>query len=373
MKVAIVYDRVNKWGGAERVLLALNEIFPHAPLYTSLYNKETASWAKIFPQIKTSFLQKLPFARDRHEHFPYLMPLAFESFNFSRFDLVISVTSEAAKGIITKPGTTHICFMLTPTRYLWNMYDFYFKGRFFKAITKPIVSYLRGWDRIAAQRPDIIVAQSTVVKKRIKKYYGRESELIFSPVDVEKFKISPHTMHHTPYTKDFFLYVSRLIPYKRADLAIEAFNELGFPLIIVGIGSEEKKLKKTAENNVKFVGELTDRELAGYYQNARALIFPQEEDFGLVVLEANAAGTPVIAYKAGGALDTVVDPVKAELTGQAATGIYFDKQDVKCLIAAIKRFEKMKFDKCDLIKNAERFSKERFTKEFKNLIEDVKR
>ena len=383
MKTAIVYDRVNKWGGAERVLLALNEIFPNAPLYTSLYNKETASWANVFPQVITSFLQKIPGAVNKHEYFPYLMPLAFESFDFSQFDLVISVTSEAAKGIITKPGTTHICFMLTPTRYLWNMYDFYFKEQSFKAITKPIVAYLRGWDRIAAQRPDVIVAQSTVVKKRIKKYYGRESELIFSPVDVEKFKISQVKSQKSPASpseagrakvkSNFFLYVSRLIPYKRADLAIEAFNELGFPLIIVGIGSEEKKLKKTAENNVKFVGELTDRELAGYYQNARALIFPQEEDFGLVVLEANAAGTPVIAYKAGGALDTVVDPVKVELTGQAATGIFFDKQDVKSLIAAIKRFEKMKFNKSDLIKNAERFSKERFKKEFKNLIEDVKR
>ena len=373
MKVAIVYDRVNKWGGAERVLLALNEIFPHAPLYTSLYNKETASWANAFPQVITSFLQKIPGAVNKHEYFPYLMPLAFESFNFSQFDLVISVTSEAAKGIITKPGTTHICIMLTPTRYLWNMYDFYFKGQPFKAITKPIVTYLRGWDRIAARRPDIIVAQSTEVKKRIKKYYGRESELIFSPVEVEKFKISPRTVYRSPFTEHFYLYVSRLIPYKRADLAIEAFNELGIPLVIVGIGSEEKKLKKMANNNIKFVGELTDRELAGYYQNARALIFPQEEDFGLVVLEANAAGTPVIAYKAGGALDTVIDPAKAKLTGQAVTGIYFDKQDVKSLITAIKIFEKMKFDKCDLIKNAERFSKERFTKEFKNLIEDVKR
>jgi glycosyltransferase involved in cell wall biosynthesis len=371
MKTAIVYDRVNKWGGAERVLLTLNELFPEAPLFTSVYNRNLAPWAKSFPQVITSFLQKIPGAVDNHEHFPFLMPLAFESFDFSDYDLVISVTSEAAKGIITKTGTTHICFMLTPTRYLWSHHDFYFKNPpnsfknfpLFSQISKPLVSYLRSWDRIAAQRPDFIVAQSTIVKKRIKKYYGRDSKLIFSPVEIEKFITSPRTIHRTPPTENFFLYVSRLIPYKRADLAIEAFNELGMPLVIVGIGSEEEKLKKMAKNNIKFVGELTDGELAGYYQKAEALVFPQEEDFGLVVLEAGAASTPVIAYKAGGALDTVID---------GKTGIFFDKQDVKSLITAIKKFEKMKFDEKDLIKNAQEFSKEKFKSEFTKLIEDVK-
>ena len=370
MKVALVYDRVNKWGGAERDLLALNEIFPDAPLFTSVYNPKLAPWAKKFPIVITSFLQKLPFARDRHEHFPYLMPLAFETFDFSKYDLVISVTSEAAKGIITKPGTFHICYMLTPTRYLWSHHDFYFKNPpdsfkkypLFSLLSKPIVSYLRNWDLVAAQRPDIIVAQSTEVKKRIKKYYGRDSTVIYPPVYIDKFKFNQHTNHQSQITDHYYLYVSRLIPYKRADLAIDAFNQLGLPLVIVGKGSEEKKLMNMAKPNIKFVRELTDSELASYYQKTRALIFPQEEDFGLVVLEANAAGTPVIAYKAGGALDTVIEGI---------TGIFFERQEVNSLINAVNKFGKMNFDKKTLVKNAEKFSKERFKSNFKNLVENV--
>ncbi len=161
MKVALVYDRVNKWGGAERVLLVLHELFPEAPLFTSLYQPENASWAKVFPKVIPSFLNKNPFWRDKHEYIAALMPIAFETFNFDEYDLVISVSSEAAKGIITKPSTLHICYCLTPTRYLWSMYDFYFRNPVFKVISKPFVSYLRHWDKIAAQRPDIMVSISS--------------------------------------------------------------------------------------------------------------------------------------------------------------------------------------------------------------------
>lgn len=370
-KVALVYDRVNKWGGAERVLLVLHEMFPKAPLYTSVYSEGSASWAKKFPEVYTSFLQKVPGAVSKHEHFAYLMPIVFESFDFTGYDLVISVTSEAAKGIITKPGTTHICYMLTPTRYLWSHHDFYFRNPqatfkkypFFSQISKPIVSYLRAWDKVAAQRPDKIISQSTAVKKRVRKYYDRDSVIINPPVEVDKFKISITIPQLTPPSKPYYLSVSRLIPYKRADLVIDAFNDLGLPLIIVGIGSEEKKLKNMAADNIKFVGELTDNELAGYYQNTEALIFPQEEDFGLVVLEANAAGSPVIAYGAGGALDTVI-PGK--------TGIFFDKQNKTALIKAVRQFQKMKFKKSVLVNNAERFSKEKFKSGLKKIINDVK-
>src|SRR3990167_10742564 len=179
MKVAVVYDRVNKWGGAERVLLALHEMFPDAPLYTSVYDERNAPWAKVFPRVYTSFLQKFPFAKSNHEFLALLMPLAFELFNFDEYDLVISVTSEAAKGIITKPETLHICYMLTPTRYLWSHYDLYFKNPILRFISKPAVNYLRNWDKIAAQRPDKIIAISTEVQRRIKKYYGRESDIVF--------------------------------------------------------------------------------------------------------------------------------------------------------------------------------------------------
>src|ERR1035437_3756793 len=178
MKVALVYDRVNKWGGAERVLLALHKIFPEAPLFTSVYNAESAAWAKVF-DVRTSFLQNFPKAKTAHELYAVLMPLAFESFNFDNFDLVISVTSEAAKGIITKPSTLHICYCLTPTRYLWSGYNDYFKSSIFKLISKPLVSYLRFWDKIAAKRPDEYIAISIEVKNRIKKYYKRDSEVVY--------------------------------------------------------------------------------------------------------------------------------------------------------------------------------------------------
>ena len=190
MNVALVYDRVNKWGGAERVLLSLNKLFPKAPLYTSVYNQETSSWAKIFPKVIPSFLQKIPFAKSHHEVLPFLMPIAFESFNFSGFDLVISVTSEAAKGIITPPGTIHICYCLTPTRYLWSGYNEYFTNPLLKELSLPIVSYLQDWDQTAANRPDVMVGISKTVCTRIKKYYHRDSKLIYPPVDVDRFSFS---------------------------------------------------------------------------------------------------------------------------------------------------------------------------------------
>ena len=365
MKTAIVYDRVNKFGGAERVLLALNELFPDAPLYTAVYSPQKASWAKVFPKVIPSWLQKIPLASDRHEHFPYLMPLVFESFDFSEFDLVISVTSEAAKGIITKPKTKHICYLLTPTRYLWSHYDFYFNKPpssfkaypFMKTLSKPIVNYLRSWDKVAAYRPDEVIAISTAVKKRIKRYYNRDSKVIFPPVETEKF-ISLKKVKE----KDYYLFVSRLVPYKRPDLAIEAFNELGLSLIVIGDGSEEQKLKAKAKPNIKFINYLTDEKLAGYYQRTRGLIFPQEEDFGIVALEAQAAGTPVIAFKAGGALDTIIE---------GKTGIFFEKQNKQSLIRAVKKMEKTRFRREDLVNNAQKYSKEVFKKEFRKFVENA--
>lgn len=184
MKVAIVYDRVNKWGGAERVLLVLHEMFPDAPLYTSVYDEKRAPWTKVFPQVYSSFLQKIPFAKGNHEFLAPLMPIAFEQFDFGKYDLVISVTSESAKGIITRPGTFHLCYCLTPTRYLWSGYEEYFKNPILRFISKPVISYLKSWDKIAASRPDKIIAISTEVQKRIKKYYGRESEIIYPPCEI---------------------------------------------------------------------------------------------------------------------------------------------------------------------------------------------
>ena len=358
MKVALVYDRVNKWGGAERVLTALHEIFSEAPLYTAVYSSKKAKWAKIFPLVIPSFLQKIPLMQDKHEFLGTLTPLAFESFDFSEYDLVISVTSEAAKGIITRPGTLHLCYCLTPTRYLWSGHDIYFpKGSFLRSISAPAVAYLRQWDKIAAQRPDVMVAISNAVKARISRYYGRDSLVIFPPVETNKF-----TLVSPSIRENFFLIVERLVPYKRVDLAVAAFNFLGLPLIVVGKGSQERKLKAMAKDNVRFKGELTERELADYYRKCAALIFPQEEDFGIAAVEAQAAGAPVIAFKAGGALDTVVD-------GQ--TGVFFEKQTVPALAQAVKNFGKISFDAKILRENAERFSKERFKKEFQALVAKI--
>lgn len=355
MRVAIVYDRVNKWGGAERVLLTLHEMFPDAPLFTSIYNPQKAPWAKVFPKVVPSFLQKLPIKK--HELLAPLMPIAFESFDMTRMDLVISVTSEAAKGIITKPGTKHICYCLTPTRYLWSGYKDYFKSSIFKSITKPVVSYLRKWDKTAASRPDTMIAISTEVQKRIKKYYGRDSRVVYPPVF--KFKTQKAKFKNEIQNSKFFLIVSRLVPYKRVDLAVEAFNKLGLPLVIVGTGSQEKKLRKIAKANIKFAGYLTDEELVGYYQKAEALVVPQREDFGLVAVEAQSFGVPVIAYKAGGALDTVIEGV---------TGRFFDHQSVESLTGAIKESDKNDYNKKAVKNNAEKFSKERFKREFLKLI-----
>lgn len=357
MKTAIVYDRVNKWGGAEKVLLALHDIFPDAPLFTSIFHSGKAQWANVFPDVKTSFLQKIPFVKDKHHLIPYLMPVAFESFDFNDYDLVISVTSEAAKGIITGPKTIHVCYCLTPTRYLWSGKDDYFGNKPFRLIASPAVRYLKSWDKIASRRPDKVIAISSAVKERIKKYYGIESEVIFPPVDVESFKPKKDIEK-----KDYYLVVARLVPYKKTDLVVKTFNELSAPLVIVGKGSDEGRLKRMANKNITFKGFVSEKELVGYYQEARALIFPQEEDFGITAVEAQAAGTPVIAYKKGGALDTVTD---------GKTGVFFDNQKVNCVCEAVKRFDKMRFISKDLVKNAQRFEKNNFKKQFSDLISKI--
>lgn len=344
-KIAIVYDKINKFGGAERVLLTLHEMFPDAPLYTSVYNKEKAKWADVFPRIYTSFLQNIPLAKKHNELFGWLMPMAFESFDFKEYDLVISVTSEAAKGIITNTNTKHICYMLTPTRYLWSGYDEYFKNPLLRFFSKPIVGYLRWWDKVAAERPDKIIAISTEVQKRIKKYYGRDSEIIFPPTDF----LQPSLIGGV--SNDYFLYVGRLVKYKKVDLLIDVFNHLGLPLVIVGTGAEQNKLKRMARKNIIFMGSINDKELIKVYSKAKAFMMPQDEDFGITSIEAQRFGLPVIAYNSGGAKDTVVDGM---------TGILFNDQTKQSLIDAICRFDTTSFDRRYLITNAKRFGKERF-------------
>jgi len=356
MKVALVYDRVNKIGGAERVLETLHQIYPEAPLFTAVYYPKTAPWAKKFKVIP-SFVNKFPFAKTRHQAYPFLMPFAFESFSFNEYEVVISVTSEAAKGIITKPETLHICYCLTPTRYLWSGYEGYFQNKAFRFLTKPIVAYLRSWDKIAAQRPDVFLATCKNVRKRIKKYYNRDSKVIYPPVDTQKWQMSKKKE-----IEDYFLLVSRLdFGYKKVDIAINAFNQLGLPLKIVGTGTQMENLKRKAQKNIEFLGQLTDKELLSYYQRCQALIFPQEEDFGLVPLETQASGRPVIAFQKGGALETVIE---------GKTGLFFTPQKPEALIKAVKRFKANQFKPETCYQNAERFSQEGFKKEIKEFVKE---
>lgn len=352
MKVALVYDRVNKWGGAERVLLALHEIFPDAPLYTSVYDSKNAPWAKAFPEVRTSFLQKFPFTKNSHEFLAIFMPWAFESFDLKGFDVVISITSEAAKGVGIRKGQIHICYCLTPTRYLWSHHDEYFKNPILKAVAKPFVNHLKKWDKKVVKKPDVIVAISSEVQRRIQKYYKRDSIVIFPPVNVSMYQ-------YIETNKKYYLVVSRLVGYKMVDLAVKALNELGYPLVIIGDGWQKWKLKLMANKNIKFVGNISEKKLIEYYKGAKALIMPQEEDFGIVALEAQSYGVPVIAYRRGGVLDTVV---------HGKTGILFKNQNVESLVSAIKKFEKMTFKYRHLITNARRFSKIRFQKDFFDLI-----
>lgn len=347
MNIALVYDWIHTFGGAERILLALHELFPKAPLFTAVYSKKDTPWASRLI-ITPSFLQKIPFAKSHHELFPLLTPIAFETFDFSKFNLVISITSSDAKGIVTKPTTLHICYMLTPTRYLWSHYSFYFRNKLLKLMTKPAVYYLRKWDLVAKKRPDFLLAISKTVQLRIRKYYGCESEVVYPPVETDRFIKQPKK-------GTFLLIVSRLIPYKRLELPILACNDLKIPLVIIGEGRSRHYLKRIAGPSVRFVGNLTDRELIRYYQNCRAVIISGEEDFGIVSVEAQASGKPVIAFAFGGSKETVIED---------KTGLLFYEQTVSCVKNALKRFENISFSPEACVDNSQKFSTEIFKREF---------
>lgn len=366
-KVALVYDRINKIGGAERVLQALHEIWPTAPIYTAVYNRKTASWADVFT-VHTSFLQSLPIARRHHEWFAWATPMAFEGFSFDEYDIVISVTSAEAKNIITKPGTIHICYCLTPTRYLWSGAHEYMSHSHIGLpswLVKPVLSfaqkYLRSWDLIASTRPDYYLAISDRVKQRIHTYYGRTVEkVIYPPVAIDFFTEGQKkkTQSHTEY----FLIVSRLVAYKKVDQVIAACNRLQLPLVVIGNGAEEKYLKQQAGKTVQFIEAVTDEDLRTWLQGCRAFIFAGDEDFGISVVEAQSCGKPVIAYRNSGVSEIIRDGV---------TGVLYDEQTTDSLVAALNTFQKQWYDSTLCRRNAERFSLPRFKSEMKNTVETI--
>ncbi len=356
MKIAIVCDWLTNFAGSEQVVKALHELYPEAPIYTSVYNPAKMPEFKD-AKIITSFIQKIPKSKTRHQAMFPLMPLAFEQFDFSGFDVVISSSHSCAKGIITKPQTLHICYCHTPTRYLWSNYHEYKKESNFNfLINKTIPSltnYLRMWDILASDRVDKFIANSHFTARRIKKYYNKDSEVIYPPCDTGNFK---------PSTKieNYFLTVSRLIPYKRIDIIVKAFNDLKLPLKIVGRGPEFKKLKKIAKLNIEFLDEFTNENLREVYSRARAFVFAAEEDFGIVPLEAMAAGRPVIAYKSGGALESVIEGI---------TGTFFEKQTTQCLSDTVKKFRAENYNPKVIRQHALTFDKAIFKRKIKDFVE----
>lgn len=358
MKVCLVYDRVTKFGGAERVLLALHQLFPQAPLYTAIHNPWTAPYASAFTVIP-SFLNSLSLVRSHHEWFPNLMPYAFEAFDLSDYDVVISITSAEAKGVLTKPHQLHICYLLTPTRYLWSHRAQYQGRGLIAAIRTPFMNSLATWDRVAASRPDLIVSISKTVADRCRTYYHRDSDaIIYPPVDTDFFSHHPATcLHPNP---GYLLVVSRLVPYKMVDLAIKACNQTGDRLVIVGTGSEMRRLQSIAKSNIHFAGSVSDEALACYYHHASGLLFLQEEDFGIAAVEAQAAGIPVIAYARGSGKEIVVD-------GQ--TGILISSQTVDAVMRAIHTLKTHTWYDKTITAHAAQFDQQHFMRQFKQFVE----
>ncbi|MBD3300142.1 MAG: glycosyltransferase [Candidatus Moranbacteria bacterium] len=363
MRIALVHDYLVQYGGAERVLECFCELFPKAPIYTLVYNPEVFSDVFRDRDIRTSFLQKIPFTKSEHHFFPYLMPLAVEQFDLSYYDLVISDTSSFAKGVITQPKTLHLSYCHTPMRYAWDDCHKYTREFDYPAFVKKFIpfgmNYIRIWDRVASNRVDHFMANSNLVKKRIEKYYKRRAKVIYPPVFTDNFKFRKD---RDKDQKGYYLMVGRLVSYKKFDLGVKVFNRLGLPLKIVGGGSLLKKLKAMSKENIEFLGPLesSGERLREVYANCKALVYPQEEDFGLVPLEAMAVGKPVIAYRAGGVLETVIDN---------RTGIFFEKQNAGHLIKAIRKFQNKEFDSSFIQRHAKKFGKQRFKEEVVDFVE----
>jgi glycosyltransferase involved in cell wall biosynthesis len=347
MRVALIHDWLNQMGGAERTLLAMTRMFPDAPIFTSFYVPENVDPAFRQLDVRTSFMQKLPGIKRRHQPFLPFYPLAFEGFDLSDYDLVISGSSAFAKGVITRPDALHICYCYTPMRYAWTFDNYVAReqvGGLSRAALAPVMNWLRMWDVSTAARVDYFVADSPVVAARIAKYYRRESVYIPPPVETSRFKVS--------YQRgDYFLIISRLVPYKRIDLAVKAFNLVGAPLHIVGGGRDEKALRALASRNITFLGRLSDAEARDQLAGCRAFIFPGEEDFGIAPVEAQAVGKPVIAYGAGGALATVE---------QGKSGLFFHEQTPESLASVVKNFRDEWFDPNAIRAHAEEFDTSRF-------------
>jgi len=360
LKIALVHDHLAQDGGAEKVLRVLQEMFPKAPIFTLIINKKRVNKFFADKEIKTSFLQKLPLGVLKYQWWLALMPMATEGLNLMEYDVVISSASAFSKGVITNPNSVHICYCHTPTRFLWTDTYSYVEGLKINPIIKLMLPFtlrkLRQWDRLAADRVDFFVANSKTVQTRIKKYYSRDSSIVYPPVDADSFYIS-----NGP--KKYYLAGGRLVPYKKIDLVVKAFSRLGIPLKIFGVGPEMKYLKSIAKPNIEFLGKVSDSKKRDLYSNCIAYLNPQEEDFGITAIEAMASGRPVIAYNKGGATETILND---------KTGEFFEDQWWEELADKVIRFDEKKFDPNFIKQHANTFSIINFQKKITEILSTIK-
>jgi len=355
MNTALVHDWMNQIGGAEDVLETFVSMYPNAPIFTSLYapDKMPDYWRDW--QIITSFIDRLPRAHQQQQLYFPVYPSAFEGFDFSGVDLVISNKSGFCHGVITGPETLHICYCLTPTRYVWRYHQYAERenlGWTVRQVLRPFLTWLRQWDRLAADRVDHFIAISKAVRRRIAKIYRRDSTIIYPPIDTKRFEPSTKT-------DDYYLMVGRLVPYRRIDVLIEAFNKLDLPLVIAGAGRDRQRLESLSGPTIEFLGYVPDNELPQLMARCRAFMFPGEEDFGIAPLQAMAAGRPVIAYAAGGALETVLP----------GTGSLFAEQNVEAIINAVERFDPDAISQTFVREHAKKYDIAVFERQFSKFVE----
>lgn len=351
-RTVLVHDYLNQYGGAERLLEAMVELAPQAPVYTSIYDPERMPAGYRTWDVRTSWIDRLPLAGRRHQWLLPAYPLAFERLRLPPCDLVLSSSSAFAKMVRPPPGALHICYTHAPMRFAWDFPRYAEREQLpniGRKLLPPYLALLRRRDRATAKRVHRFIANSTVVRDRIRAYWRRDATVIFPPVDVERFRPVP-----AEQVEDYFLIVARHVPYKRIDLAVDAFSILNLPLWIAGDGRDRGSLEERAGPTVRFLGHIQDEELVEVVARARAVIFMSEDDFGISQVEAQAAGRPVIAYGAGGALDTVLPDV---------TGVLFEEQSVEGLLNALHRFQELHFDPERLVRHARQFSKARFQAE----------
>ncbi len=366
-RVAIVYDRLNSAGGAEKVLVQLQALYPEAVFFTSVYAPEKTPWLKAGTEVRTSYLQRIPGAKNHHRLFGWLMPFLFESFDFTGFDIVISVTSEAAKGVLTQPHQLHVCYLLTPTRYLWSHQELYEQQvpGFLRSVMRRLVRYLQNWDRVAAYRPDRMIPISKQVWERAKQYYRRPlEEPLYPPADVVQTSVQPEKTRESDFPKSFFFTWGRHVAYKQFDTVIAAAVSAQEPLVIAGEGPQTAFLKKLAkqldphQQYIYFLGALSDSEITWCLESAHAAVFPQEEDYGIVIAESLLVGCPVIAHKKSGATEKMT----------SGDGVLIPEGSVSMVLAAMQKIRAKTWDRLDIRHRARQYAGVRFSEEWNRAL-----